>query len=143
MTKKNIVLVRAEPLLSGKVVTYTNVYGGTSELPTGEYEVEVTGEFHDYETGDILHGRLVGVEAWARLINSDAPPETNKVAFRKASILKTSEQWLIEHMVLSLERLSSMSRSLVSRRPVRDMDEALAEAQHLIAKAQQILPKKG
>ena len=53
------VRVNAGDYRNGRGVYIINDVGGTSELPAGQYMVEVTGGFHDYETGEIVHGRLL------------------------------------------------------------------------------------
>ena len=49
-------------LLEGPIVSFSNNVGGTSELPEGRYLVGLVHGFHDYETGQVLHGRLLDPE---------------------------------------------------------------------------------
>lgn len=46
----------------GRTVSIHNNVGGTTFLPKGLYKVKVLGGFNDYETGRIIHGRLVDPE---------------------------------------------------------------------------------
>ena len=62
MTAVRGIAVSCGRLLEGPIVSFSNNVGGTSELPEGRYRVELIGGFDDWETGRVLHGRLIDPE---------------------------------------------------------------------------------
>lgn len=57
-------------------VSITNDVGGTTTLPRGRYRVQIVKEWGDYETGQVIHGKLLDEKDIAKAKKAGTTPWT-------------------------------------------------------------------
>jgi hypothetical protein len=84
----------------GNGLYMSNDVGGTGELPPGRYRVEVTKTWHDYETGNRCHGKLLDPEAVAIARKAGTTGyrdrKTNPPVFDPSKVYFNADQLVIE-----------------------------------------------